>query len=72
MSLPTSVVATGIDSPEVLEQDLRLASGFRPLPEPVVAALLARTAAAAKGGRYERYKTTRTFDGTEQHPEWLG
>jgi aryl-alcohol dehydrogenase-like predicted oxidoreductase len=72
MSLPTSVVITGCDSLPVLEQALRAARTFRPLSEVEVAALLDRTALAAREGRYELYKTTHHFDGTYQNPQWLG
>ena len=34
-------------------------------------AALARTAAVARHGEWEKYKTTETFDGTAQHPWWL-
>ena len=37
-----------------------------------VAALLAKTDAAAKNGEFERYKTSHDFDGTYQNPQWLG
>jgi hypothetical protein len=37
-----------------------------------IEALLAKTAHAAKDGKYEHYKTTHTFDGTYRTPEWLG
>ncbi len=33
--------------------------------------LLAQTAPYAEGGKWEKFKTTQTFDGTEQHKEWL-
>ncbi len=72
MSLPVSVVVTGIDSMRVLQQDLGAARGFQPMSQADVRALLARTAGAARGGRLERYKTSRRFDGTARHPEWLG
>ncbi len=36
-----------------------------------MARLLARTAPSAEGGKCEKFKTTQTFDGTEQHKEWL-
>jgi aryl-alcohol dehydrogenase-like predicted oxidoreductase len=72
MSLPTSVVITGCDSLVVLEQALHAARGFRPLSEAAVAALLGRTAQAARDGKYELYKTTHHFDGTYQNPHWLG
>lgn len=72
MSLPTSVVITGIDSIDVLRQDLKAVRDFRPLGSDRMAALLRRTAAAARGGRYEPFKTNSPFDGTAHNPEWLG
>ena len=71
MNLPTSVVITGCDSMERLEQALTAARSFRPMRPPEVAALLAKTARAAREGRYELYKTTHKHDGTMEHPEWL-
>ena len=72
MSLPTSVVITGIDSMEILKQDLEVVKTFKPLTEKEVTALLARTAKAAERGEFERFKTTNGFDGTAQNPAWLG
>jgi predicted aldo/keto reductase-like oxidoreductase len=72
MNLPTSVVITGCDSMQILEQALDAARSFRPMNSNEVAALLAKTAQAAQSGRYELYKTTHTFDGTYQNPQWLG
>ena len=37
-----------------------------------VDALLAKTARAAREGRFEPYKTTNKHDSTTAHPEWLG
>jgi len=72
MNLPTSTVIRGIDSLKILKQDLEGVKNFRPLPEQEVTTLLARTADAAKGGRFERFKTTNGFDGTAKNPKWLG
>jgi aryl-alcohol dehydrogenase-like predicted oxidoreductase len=72
LSLPTSVVITGCDSLEVLEQALEAARTFRPLSAAQRQALLARTARAAAGGEFELFKTTSIFDSTASHPEWLG
>jgi len=69
MNLPTSTVITGIDSMEILNQDLNAVKEFRPLTEKQVADLLARTARAASEGRFEGFKTTNGFDGTAKHPE---
>jgi len=72
MNLPTSVVITGCDSLGRLQQALTAARSFRPLLPGGVEALLAKTAPAAREGKYELYKTTRKHDGTVVHPEWLG
>jgi aryl-alcohol dehydrogenase-like predicted oxidoreductase len=72
MSLPASVVVTGCDSRDRVAQAIRIASGFRPMAEKDVTALLARTAAQALGGVSELYKTTTVYDGTTQNPQWLG
>ena len=72
MNLPTSTVITGIDSMDVLNQALEAGRTFRPMSSATVSSLLARTAQAAAGGRYERFKTTSHFDGTAQNPQWLG
>ncbi len=72
MTLPTSTVITGIDSLKILKQDLDAVKTFEPLTEKQLAALLAKTAKAASEGRFERFKTTNGFDGTAQHPQWLG
>jgi len=72
LNLPTSVVITGIDSMKVLDQACEAARTFRPMPDRDVAALLARTANAAAHGAFEPFKTSSIFDGTAEHPEWLG
>jgi aryl-alcohol dehydrogenase-like predicted oxidoreductase len=71
MSLPASVVVTGCDSTERVEQALRAARGFAALREEEVEALLARTADAARDGAVEKYKTSESYDGTTQNPSWL-
>jgi predicted aldo/keto reductase-like oxidoreductase len=72
MNLPTSVVITGCDSMSILQQALDAARNFRPMSKEQVAALLAKTADAAKNGRYESYKTSNAFDATHYNPKWLG
>jgi len=71
LSLPTSVVITGIDSRAVLEQDLKLARQFVPLTAKEREELLARTAPAATEGKHELFKTAQKYDGTAKHPHWL-
>jgi predicted aldo/keto reductase-like oxidoreductase len=72
MSLPTSVVITGCDSMQILDQALGAARSFTPMNGDRRRELLTRTAAAASAGSLELYKTTQSFDGTTAHPEWLG
>jgi aryl-alcohol dehydrogenase-like predicted oxidoreductase len=72
MNLETSVVITGCESMENLEQALTAARTFRPLGDAAVTALLAKTATAAAQGEYEMFKTTSVHDGTAENPEWLG
>jgi predicted aldo/keto reductase-like oxidoreductase len=72
LNLPTSVVITGIDSMEILDQALKAARTFRPMSQREVKLLLAKTRQAARHGEFEPFKTTSIFDGTAQNPEWLG
>ncbi len=72
LNLPTSVVITGIDRAEMLDQALEAARTFKPMSQEAVSALLARTAEAAGAGQYEPFKTTTNFDGTAHNPQWLG
>jgi len=72
LNLPTSVVITGIDSMEILDQAINAVRTFQPISNKDLKVLLAKTAAAAATGRFEPFKTTSIFDGTAQNPEWLG
>jgi predicted aldo/keto reductase-like oxidoreductase len=72
LSLPTSVVISGCDSMEVLEQALEVARTFRPMSASQVQAILAKTKAAAAHGEFELFKTTSIFDSTATNPDWLG
>ena len=72
LSLPTSVVITGCDSMELLDQALDALSTFRPLSVPQREAVLAKTRAAAAHGEFEPFKTSSIFDSTATHPDWLG
>ncbi|NUP13171.1 MAG: aldo/keto reductase [Polyangiaceae bacterium] len=71
MNLPTSVVITGIESRERLDQAMRAALSFSPMDPDAVAALLARTREAAQRGELEKFKTSTKHDGTTQNPHWL-
>src|SRR5213594_4093824 len=72
LNLPTSVVITGVDSMEILDQACEAARTFRPLSDPELTALLSKTAQAAARGEFEPFKTSSIFDGTAQNPAWLG
>jgi predicted aldo/keto reductase-like oxidoreductase len=72
MSLPVSVVITGCDSLPILRQALDAAHSYVPMTGEQRAALLSKTAIAARSGKYEGYKTGTKFDATDMHPEWLG
>ena len=72
LHLPTSVVITGMDSMERLEQVCEVADSFTAMTDAEVSALLGKTAAAARDGAFEPFKTATIFDSTAEHPEWLG
>jgi aryl-alcohol dehydrogenase-like predicted oxidoreductase len=71
MNLPTSVVVTGCDTMGILDQAVAAALSFRPLEPAQVTAMLDKTRDAAKDGRFERFKTSTQFDGTQKNPHWL-
>jgi len=72
LSLPTSVVITGIDSMEILDQAVEVVRNFKPMSAGEVDALLKKTELAASKGEFEPFKTTSIFDGTAGNPDWLG
>ena len=70
MSLPVATTISGIDSMEVLHQNLAIAKGFKSLSASEMAAIRTRTKDFAADGRFELYKTTTKYDGNigrEQH-----
>ena len=73
LSVPgVSVVITGMDKPEILQQALGAAKSFQPMTAETRQAFLAKTQQAAMTGKFEPFKTTNIFDGTAQNPKWLG
>jgi uncharacterized protein len=72
LSLPTSVVITGIDQPAILDQAIEAAKTFKPMNREQVAQLLAKTKEVAMAGKYELFKTSSHFDSTAKNPDWLG
>jgi aryl-alcohol dehydrogenase-like predicted oxidoreductase len=70
MSLPVSSTISGVDSMDVLEQNLAVARGFQPMPAQEMQALREQCKFFASDGRYELYKVTKKYDGEvgrEQH-----
>jgi uncharacterized protein len=63
MSLPVATTISGMDSLEVLEQNLRIASSFQPMSDAERTALEDRVAQWSADGRYELFKTTVKYDG---------
>jgi predicted aldo/keto reductase-like oxidoreductase len=65
MSLPVVTVVSGMESPQVLRQNLTVARGFRPLSARAMEALRRRVAPVAADGRFELYKISAAFEGDE-------
>jgi uncharacterized protein len=70
MSLPVATTISGIDSLDVLEQNLAVARGFKAMTQDEMDALRKRCATLAGDGRFEQFKITKRYDGDtgrEQH-----
>ena len=65
MSLPVAVTISGMESLDVLHQNLRVARGFTPMTAAEMAELRARCAPTAADGRYEPYKVSIKYDNPE-------
>ena len=65
MSLPVATTITGIDSMEVLEQNLHIAQNFTPMSDAEMNVLRDRCKPDATDGRYELYKLSLKFDNPE-------
>jgi uncharacterized protein len=63
MSLAVATTISGMDSVAVLEQNLQVARGFKPLSAKEMAVLRERARPLAADGRYELFKTTTKYDG---------
>jgi uncharacterized protein len=62
MSLPVATTIAGMDSLDVLRQNLRVARGFTPMTAAEMHALRDRCKTDAGDGRYEPYKLSLKFD----------
>ena len=70
MSLPVATTISGIDSLEVLQQNLAIARNFQLMTAKEMQALRDRCASAAADGHLELYKSTMKYDaavGRQQH-----
>jgi aryl-alcohol dehydrogenase-like predicted oxidoreductase len=70
LSLPVASVVSGIDSREVLRQNLDIVRRFTPMTAAEMDQLRTRVAFYAKDGRFELFKSTNRYDGRigrEQH-----
>lgn len=72
LNVPVSVVITGINTQQLLDQAFSAAKNFKPMDEAAVAELIAKTEAKAEHGKYELFKTSSHFDSTAHNPAWLG
>ena len=63
MSLPVATTISGIDSMDVLTQNLAVARGFKPMTAEEMDALRRGCARAAGDGHLELYKSTMRYDG---------
>jgi aryl-alcohol dehydrogenase-like predicted oxidoreductase len=63
LSLPVASVVSGIDSLDVLRQNLAIARRFAPLTASQMAELRSRVATYAAAGRFELFKSSRRYDG---------
>src|SRR5258705_3233053 len=62
MSLPVATTICGMDSLDVLRQNLSVVRGFQPMTESEMEALRARCAPTAADGRFEPYKVSLRYD----------
>jgi predicted aldo/keto reductase-like oxidoreductase len=63
LSQPVASIVTGIDSMDVLKQNVASARNFKPLEPAELLALLAKVKPEAGDGRHEQFKSTQVFDG---------
>jgi predicted aldo/keto reductase-like oxidoreductase len=63
LSQPIATLVVGIDSMDVLKQDVAMARNFKPMAEDELMKLVARVKDVAGDGRHERFKSTQLFDG---------
>lgn len=65
MSLPIATLVSGMESIDVMQQNLAVAQNFVPLSDDERASILERSKAASANGTYEPFKTTDKFEAFE-------
>ena len=65
MSLPVTTTITGMESLDVLHQNLAIAQGFEPMSQQEMEALRERVKPEAADGRFEMYKVSLKYDNPE-------
>ncbi len=66
MSVPqVTVTITGMEKPEILQQNLKIAQNFKPMIADEMKALAARVAGPAADGRFELFKVSLKYDNPE-------
>ncbi|MEI9972977.1 MAG: aldo/keto reductase [Ignavibacteriota bacterium] len=65
MSLPVTTTITGMEKPDVLQQNLRVAKDFQAMTPREIQVLRDRVATYAADGRFELYKLSLKFDNPE-------
>jgi predicted aldo/keto reductase-like oxidoreductase len=63
LSQDIASLVCGIDSMEVLKQDIDIARNFKPFSEGELKGLIFKVSPVAGDGRHERFKSTQLFDG---------
>jgi uncharacterized protein len=63
MSLPVATTISGMESKEILQQNLAIARDFQPMSAEQMQALRDRCRFLASDGRLELFKTTKKYDG---------
>ena len=63
LSLPVATLVSGIDSEQVLDQNLKIVRAFQPMTPEEIAAIDARTLRLAGDGRFELFKSSKKYDG---------
>jgi aryl-alcohol dehydrogenase-like predicted oxidoreductase len=63
MSLPVASTISGVDSKNILQQNLEIARAFQPMSAAEMQALRERCKSVAADGRYELFKVTKKYDG---------